>query len=61
VNPVVAGALGVAFLGERRDAPSARGAAIVMGAVVVVARARALGVRSANEVEPPAGGLRTLR
>jgi drug/metabolite transporter (DMT)-like permease len=41
VNPVIAVTLGVAFLGERLDAASAVGAAIVMGAVVVVARARA--------------------
>jgi drug/metabolite transporter (DMT)-like permease len=41
VNPVIALALGVAFLDERLDGASAVGAAIVMGAVILVAKVRA--------------------
>jgi drug/metabolite transporter (DMT)-like permease len=40
VNPVIAVALGIALAGERLDLASALGAAIVLGAVLLVARAR---------------------
>lgn len=48
VNPVIALAIGIVWAGERIDAASASGALVVLGAVLLVARARAPG-----SVPPP--------
>jgi drug/metabolite transporter (DMT)-like permease len=66
VNPVIAVALGVVFLGERLDALSGVGAGIVMGAVVLVARARATrsappSASDAPSVDAPTGRLPASR
>lgn len=64
VNPVIAVALGVAFAGEKLDAPSAAGTVIVLAAVALVARARQAAPQQAPQnaqPEPLAPSLVTTR